>query len=362
MAHDFADPHTYSGTDVLANKAGIRNGEVLKQLEYEQSALRVAELRARPIAGKFDLDHLKAIHAHVFQDTYEWAGQVRAVNLSKGGTSFAKVDFIELQAKLISQDLGKERNLQGLQKPQFVDRLAHYYAEWNALHPFREGNGRSTREFIGQLAREAGYELDQTRIDNSKDQWNIAAKRSFQGDLAGVKEIFSQAVRPSRALAFERLSPELALTYFPELQGAYENMRSAEASVAERFPDNPKARDHFVAQARSEIVRKLDSGQVIEPSLQRIEPAPRALPEPPARARAFQAVADKQLSRDDALKFYPELRPAFNQLVVAQLKNANDPAPVNALRESLQAVLNAGQVPQPQRAGHQLAMQQERSR
>ncbi len=92
------------------------------------------------------------------------------------------------------------------------------------------------------------------------------------------------------------------------------------------------------------------------------EPAPPAPPEPPARARAFQAVADQQLSRDDALKFCPELRPASNELVVAQLKNANDPAPVNALRESLQAVLNAGEVPQPQRAGPQLAMQQERSR
>ncbi len=359
MSGDFSDPYTYIGTNVLGNKPGIRDEGALKQFEYEQSATRLAELREKPIAGSFDLAHLRAIHAHVFQDCYDWAGQLRVINISKGGTSFARAQFIEGQAERLSTSLAKDRHLQGLQKPQFVEHLAHYYAEWNAVHPFRDGNGRSTREFIGQLAREAGYELDQTRIDNSKDQWNEAAKRSFQGDLGPVREIFGHAVRPSRALAFEKLPAAEALARHPELQGAYDGLQAAGYAMAERFPDNPKAQSHFVDQARTEILRKLDTGQVIE----RADPQQRhALPEPPARAKAFQAVADNQLSRDDALKSYPELRPAFNQLVVAKLRHASEPQQVEALRGKLQAALNAGEIPAPTRESLQQAILLERAR
>jgi len=107
-----------------------------------RSKLRIEELREKPIAGKFDLEHLKAIHAHVFQDVYEWAGKTRTVNISKNGDAFAQPAFIESAGKQLGAAIAKENNLQGLEKPQFVERLALYYADWNALHPFREGNGR----------------------------------------------------------------------------------------------------------------------------------------------------------------------------------------------------------------------------
>lgn len=355
------DPYTYPGTNILRNKFGIRDREALKELEYQLGDHRVAELRDKPITGKFDLDHLKAIHAHIFQDTYEWAGQLRSVNISKGGTRFCQASFIEGQARTLAVSLTKERNLHGLEKPQFVERLAHYYAEWNAVHPFREGNGRSTREFIGQLAREAGYELQQARIDNNKDQWNQASERSFHGDLSGIREIFTEAVRPSRALAYEKLPEPQALAKHPELKSAYEAERAMQGSPANRGPGND--------QARAEIIRQLDAGQVPTPSVAReakdqATPATgdRPQPEPPERAKAFQAVADNRLSREAALKVHPELRPAFNQLAVAKLENAKNPDQVHAVRENLQAALNAGHIPAPGRAAPQLAVKPERER
>lgn len=356
MAERFVDPYVSASTGLLVNKLGLRDEAVLREFEYEASALRIMQLREKPIEGRFDMAHLCKLHQHIFQDVYDWAGQPRTVNISKGGTSFAKVSMLESYAENIAKQLEGEKALKGLEKPAFVDRLAHYYAEWNALHPFREGNGRSTREMVGQLAREAGYELDQTRIDNDKGQWNDAAKRSFQGDLSGVKEIFAQAVRPSRAIAFERLPERDALARHPELRSAYGQLRSVRAMLEERHPDNAAARVHFTRQARAEILRKLDAGKVVEPER---APAPRAdrddartpapVPPLPARAKAFQAVADNRLARDDALKLYPELRPAFNQVVIAQLKHGRNALPVQQLREGLQRELNAGRVPgQPQ--------------
>lgn len=195
MPPDFGDPYTYPGTSVLRNKAGIREREPFKRFEYEHSASRLRELREKPLAGNFDLDHLKAIHAYIFQDVYEWAGKVRTINISKGDTAFALAPYIENEARKLSASLASETYLHGLEKPQFVERFAHYYAEWNVLHPFREGNGRATREWLVQLARAAGYEFDQTRIDNSNQQWDHAAERSFYGDLAPVKLIFAGAIQ-----------------------------------------------------------------------------------------------------------------------------------------------------------------------
>lgn len=264
MPREFADPYTYPGTRVLRNIPGIRDDATLRDFEYEQTKLRIEELREKPIAGTFDLEHLKAIHAHVFQDVYDWAGKVRTVNISKNGDAFAQPAFIDNVGKQLGAAIAKENNLQGLEKPQFVERLALYYSDWNALHPFREGNGRTTRELIGQIARAAGYELDQTRIDNSKDQWNDAARRSFHGDLAPVKEILTEAIRPSRAIAFEKLPEAEACAKFPELRKAFDGLRAIEDLARVSMAGNPERVAGYMQQVRSEFAQRLDKGQPLE--------------------------------------------------------------------------------------------------
>jgi cell filamentation protein len=260
MPREFADPYVYPGTDVLKNKAGLREEAVLRQFEYEQTASRAIELRERPIPGKFDLDHLKAVHRHLFGDVYEWAGEVRRVNIRKDALPFAPTAFIESYAKTVAAELAKENHLQGLEKSAFVDRLSHHFTEFNAIHPFREGNGRATREFIGLLARNAGYELDQTRIDNSKDEWNHAAAVGRAGNLEPLKQIFTHAVRPAKAVAFDHDKPDEAMRKHPELRSAFLTLKAAEVYAVKSI-DDPAARAAFVDRTRDHVRATLHQGK-----------------------------------------------------------------------------------------------------
>lgn len=247
MPREFADPYVYPGTDVLRNKPGFRDEGALRAFEYEQTTDRAAELSSKPITGKFDLDHLKAIHKHLFQDVYAWAGEVRTVNISKDAIGFAPASYIESYGRTVAADLAKENHLKGLDKPKFVERLANHFTEFNVLHPFREGNGRSTREFVGQLARNAGYELDQTRIDSSKDQWNQASARGRAGDLKPLDATLHEGKDvPAPAMKVRD-------------RGASDNPRNADDDRSRAGPGRSRSRqaDGRGADADRSIVRVL---------------------------------------------------------------------------------------------------------
>jgi hypothetical protein len=108
-----------------------------------------------------------------------------------------------------------------------------------------------------------GARLDQTRLARAPAEWNLAARLGHVGELAPMRALLTEAVRPSRALAFEKLPQPEALARHPELQGAYDGLRAMRVSLAERFQGNALAQERFYAQARSEVVRKLDSGQLL---------------------------------------------------------------------------------------------------
>lgn len=275
------DPYVQRGSQVLRNKPGLESEAALRMYDYERSAARAVQLRERPIGGRFDLDHLKSIHRHLFQDVYEWAGQTRTTNLSKGGSSFTRTENLETAAARLAHKLDADEHLQGLDKSTFTKRLTEHFAAWNSMHPFREGNGRALREFMGQLARGAGYELDQRRIDNSKDQWNQASRRAHAGDLGGLEEILRAAVRPQRAIAFETLPKAEALAVHPELKPTYDRMDAAQLVLARQYPGNEQAQARFMGQAKVEAVRLLDTGRVHAPAIAR--EAALARPEPVGR-------------------------------------------------------------------------------
>jgi cell filamentation protein len=187
-----ADPYIGPQTGILSNIPNFENKEVLREYEYAQTVFRILELRNEPVKGDFDLDHLKKIHGHVFQDVYNWAGEVRTVSLAKGGNLFALPQHIEAEANRLSNLLAKENHLKELDKPEFIERLAHHHGEFNALHPFREGNGRTMQVFVTDLSQKAGYELSFEHID--RKQWNIASRHSYNGDLEPMKSILETAV------------------------------------------------------------------------------------------------------------------------------------------------------------------------
>ena len=178
--YDADDTYCYPGTNVLLNKAEITNAEDLDAYEGELSTLRSIEILENPIAGQFDLTHLQRIHLALFQDVYDWAGKIRTVDISRGNSRFANVRFIESAANDIFNRLARENWLKGLDADALSKRLAHYLSEINALHPFREGNGRVQRIFISQLSQSAGYQLDYSDLE--QEQIYQAMELAFNGD------------------------------------------------------------------------------------------------------------------------------------------------------------------------------------
>jgi cell filamentation protein len=178
--YDADDIYCYPSTNVLRNKAGITNAEELDIYEGELSTLRSIEILEIPIAGKFNLSHLQDLHFVLFQDIYDWAGKIRTVDISRGNSRFANVRFIESAANELFKKLSRENRLEGLNKNDLSARLAHYLSEINALHPFREGNGRVQRLFISQLSQAAGYQLDYSDLE--QEQIYEAMELAFNGD------------------------------------------------------------------------------------------------------------------------------------------------------------------------------------
>lgn len=178
--YDADDTYCYPGTDVLRNKAEITDANELDTYEGELSTLRSIEILENPIAGQFDLAHLQRIHLALFQDVYEWAGKIRTVDISRGNSRFANVRFIESAANELFNQLARENWLKELDASTLSVGLAHYLSEINALHPFREGNGRAQRIFISHLSQAAGYQLDYSDLE--QEQIYKAMELAFNGD------------------------------------------------------------------------------------------------------------------------------------------------------------------------------------
>lgn len=194
--YDADDTYCYPGTDVLRNKAEITNAEDLDAYEGELSTLRSIEILENPIAGQFDLAHLQRIHLALFQDVYDWAGKIRTVDISRGNSRFANVRFIESAANDIFNKLARENWLRGLDADALSKRLAHYLSEINALHPFREGNGRVQRIFISQLSQSAGYQLDYSDLE--QEQIYRAMELAFNGDESILANLILERLEKSQ--------------------------------------------------------------------------------------------------------------------------------------------------------------------
>lgn len=150
------DPYTYKNSTVLVNKLGLRDQMELDAFEAEISSARAEE----PLPdGALDFTHYKAVHHHLFQDVYHWAGQVRTVRISKGSNPFCFPENIEGQANKLFDDLRTADYLRNLDSQTFSGKAAHFLAELNAIHTFREGNGRSQLTFFALLADFAGHPL-----------------------------------------------------------------------------------------------------------------------------------------------------------------------------------------------------------
>lgn len=170
-------PYCYPGTDVLKNKAGFTDAAALEAFETAMTFARSEETLP---PGRLTITHYYSIHRHLFQDVYEWAGKPRTVRLTKGSSAFCYPEHIKREMQRLLQWLKQQRNLRDRSAEQFSRGAAHFLSELNAIHPFREGNGRTQLTFLLVLAAQAEHPLDMDRLE--PDAMLDAMIRSFNGD------------------------------------------------------------------------------------------------------------------------------------------------------------------------------------
>lgn len=202
MADGFdKDPHSQNGHECPKNFFGITSYEELREVEAVYVGKRSIELRLKRQVGMFDTAHLREIHRALFQDVFPWAGEMRLVGISKvGGAPFANPQFIVAALSDLFANLRSENFLLQTSETQFATRAAYFLSEINAVHPFREGNGRTQREFIRQLALNAGYSLSWAGLDEQRNTASSIAAH-VQGDLSGIVEIIQYAIADAKKAA-----------------------------------------------------------------------------------------------------------------------------------------------------------------
>lgn len=185
------DPYAGPVTGVLRNKLGLNTAEELAAAEREITHASLILIRESPVSATYDLPHLCAIHRRIFGDIYDWAGQIRTVAIAKG-SPFCLPQYIESSSADIFRALRGENLRQGLERDLFLERLTFYLGEVNAVHPFREGNGRTQRAFFEQLARDAGFTLDWQHLDAAR---NIEASAAImRGDAEPMRKMLDTLV------------------------------------------------------------------------------------------------------------------------------------------------------------------------
>ncbi len=188
------DKYVYPGTHVLINKYNCRDAEELRELEARSTMGNLVYLQLHPISGKFDFKHLKDIHYFIFQDIYEWAGKVRTVDIGKNNL-FCRAQFISDYAKEVFSDFYSSCEEAKDDRALFTERVVSHFADMNALHPFREGNGRSQREFTRELCLQCGYVFDLTST-TYKEMVQASVLSFDKGDNTKLMHIFEKCIIP----------------------------------------------------------------------------------------------------------------------------------------------------------------------
>jgi cell filamentation protein len=290
--------------------ANDNQADAIRRAEFEgrYTRWRIKELEANPVAGKFDAAHLKEVNRRIFQDLpragfdnvtpgefrkpvpddLDWM-KARGLFTVDGSfyIAYSRMDAVATARLDNVLEEAKPEKLRGLKTPEFTARLANIYAEIDYIHPFRDGNSRTLRTFTKQLAKEAGYEIDWDRFGRSyagRDVLYIARDLSvmelaiphIQNDsslrnvlytkdrLEGnrdLPDLLRDAVRPSRAVAFEQLSEQEALKKHPDLEEAYKTMRTAANYFAAKMPGNPDAQEAGIQSVMNHVQSRLNAGE-----------------------------------------------------------------------------------------------------
>lgn len=183
--------YCYSNSDVLRNELNILDHDSLEEAELAFTALRYNEYSSNiPSINTFNLTHFKKLHKQLFQDVYEWAGEIRIVDISKGFTQFCTCVRIEAEANKQFSRIPSLINIQS--REALIKEIADIFCELNIVHPFREGNGRTQRFFFEELFFFLG--MDVVWPDISKEEWVNANISGYNGELGSLTHILHDSI------------------------------------------------------------------------------------------------------------------------------------------------------------------------
>ncbi len=183
----------YPNTICLINKFDIKDDKKLSEIEAEITFAKAAVLESEEVKPPFDFNFYKSIHRFLFEDLYDWAGELRKVDISKKGTSFCSVNELENLCKACFNRLEKTSYFKGYSRKKFVEEIVDFYQTTNFLHPFREGNGRTQRIFISKLIKYNGYDFNFSNIN--PDLLMIATIKAANGVTDDLYNIFNQEIK-----------------------------------------------------------------------------------------------------------------------------------------------------------------------
>lgn len=188
--HD--DVYCYENSDVLKNKLNVTNADMLCELERHITDVKTGLVfqmadKKRVLGKAFFLE----IHKILFEDIYEWAGKIRTVDIAKG-TLFCRTFAIQNELDRIFKELADENYLLIYKDDELAYKMAYYLSELNAVHPFREGNGRTQRLFMEIIAYKAGYHLDFSNVTDT--EMIEASYESFNRNYEKINSIFRNAL------------------------------------------------------------------------------------------------------------------------------------------------------------------------
>ena len=192
------------GTRVLRNRVGARTFDDLQKAENDLVETGLIELRESPgllSDRSYDLRFIRAIHRQLFQDVYDWAGDVRTVGIEKGDESFCPPTNIRQPMDHVAAEIHLLDRLKAVCDEDLSRTVAYLYDYANFAHPFREGNGRATREFFDLLLAERGNGLDWEKTDSSELHGACHAARAGS-ELSGLTAMFAKILDADPAYEF----------------------------------------------------------------------------------------------------------------------------------------------------------------
>ena len=194
-SYKYIDPdYTYTDpkTGLLRNIQNITDTDVLLFVESAAVTKRLQELYENPIKIK-EIESLFEIHKQLFQDIYAWAGKKRIVEISKDRKQFFPTTHFDNAYRYVETLITEFKKIPKNNKKHLAEKLAEILDNVNYLHPFREGNGRTQREFVRMLALEKGLTLNLNPPDN-KSVYERYMKGTIESEVAILTELIFELI------------------------------------------------------------------------------------------------------------------------------------------------------------------------